>query len=86
MENKSITNTGKFLISIWNVGLFALVWFLYYNGYAFDKYWLPGGLVSCLIHFIIYGAFCSLYQAFRIASNSIWDVAFGQTISFGISD
>lgn len=60
--------------------------FFYYNTYAFDKFWLPGGLISCLVHFIIYSAFCHLYQAFRIASNSVWDVVFGQTISFGIAD
>lgn len=86
MENKNITNTGRFLITIWNVGLFALIWFFYYNTFAFDKFWLPGGLISCLVHFIIYSALCNLYQAFRIASNSVWDVVFGQTISFGIAD
>lgn len=86
MENKNITNTGRFLITIWNVGLFAFIWFFYYNGFAFDKFRVPGGIVSCLVHLIIYSAFCNLYQAFRIASNSIWDVVFGQTISFGIAD
>lgn len=86
MKNKRITNTGRFLITIWNVGLFVCGWFFYYNSYTFDKFQQQGGIVTCLIHFIIYSAFCNLYQAFRIASSSVWDVVFGQTISFGIAD
>ena len=86
MENKNITNTAKALLSLWNIGLFCTVWFLYYNKYTFDKYWLLGGIVSCIVFIIIYLAFCSLYKAFRIASTSIPDTVFGQIISFGIAD
>lgn len=86
MENKKITNTAKSLICIWNIGLFCGVWFLYYNQFTFDRYWLLGGIVSCTIYAIIYLAFCRLYQAFRIASTSIPDTVFGQVISFGIAD
>ena len=86
MENKSITNTAKALLSVWNIGLFCAVWFLYYNKFTFDNYRLPGGIVSCIVYIIIYLAFCSLYKAFRIASTSIPDTVFGQIISFGIAD
>lgn len=86
MENKSITNTAKFLISVWNTALFATVWFCFYNEYSFDRFWLPGGIVSCFVFFVIYEAFCSLYQAFRIASATILDTVIGQVISFGIAD
>lgn len=63
-----------------------MVWALYYNNYTFDKYRLYGGIVSCVIYAIVYLALCNLYQAFRIASVSIGDTAFGQTISFGVAD
>lgn len=86
MENKSITNAAKLLLSIWNSALFAAVWFLFYNNYTFDRFWLPGGLMSCFLFFVIYEAFCSLYQAFRIASATIPDTVVGQVISFGIAD
>ncbi len=86
MENKSITNTAKVLLSLWNTALFAAVWFLFYNNYTFDRFRLQGGIMSCLVFFIIYEAFCSLYQAFRIASAAIPDTVVGQAISFGIAD
>lgn len=86
MENKSITNMAKSLLFMWNVGLFCVVWFLYYNRFTFDSYRLPGGIVSCIIYTIIYLALCSLYKAFRIASTSVPDTVFGQVISFGIAD
>ena len=86
MENKRITNTAKTLICIWNIGLFCIIWFLYYNKFTFNTYLLMGGTLSCIIFTIIYISFCNLYQAFRIASTSIPDTVFGQLISFGIAD
>lgn len=86
MENKSITSTAKSLICMWNIGLFGIAWFLFYNRFTFDKYWLPGGIVSCAIYAIIYISFCSLYQAFRIASSSNSETMFVQMVSFGIAD
>ena len=54
MEDKKITNTAKWLIRIWNVGLFAVVWFGYYNAQTYEKLWLEGGIASFLAYVIIY--------------------------------
>lgn len=86
MEKKNITNTAKVLLTFWNVGLFVMVWLFYYNNYAFQKFFLTGGILSCVIYGFIYYALCGLYQAFRIASSEIADTTFGQTIAFGLAD
>lgn len=86
MERKSITNTARFCLELWNVGLFILVWLLYYNDYAFDTYRFLGGVISVLVYFIIYNAFCQVYKAFRIVSCQIGETVFSQVISFGIAD
>lgn len=86
MENKNITNTAKLILNLWNIGLFVAVWYLYYNAFAFQRFWLAGSIVSCVIYVCVYYALCNLYQAFRIASTSISDTVFGQTIAFGIAD
>ncbi len=86
MERKSITNTAKFIISVWNIGLFVAVWAGFYNKYTFDKYWLAGGIVSCIIYAIIYLAMCNVYKAFRIASTNVGEIVFAQVISYGIAD
>jgi len=86
MKDRRITKTAKLLLSIWNIGLFVLVWFNFYNRYAFDNYLIHGGIAFCIVYGIIYFFFCDLYKAFRIASTPIPDIVFGQTISFGIAD
>lgn len=86
MEDRRITKTAKVLLSIWNIGLFVIVWFNFYNQFAFDSYLIHGGTVFCIVHGIIYLFFCDLYKSFRIASTPIPDIVFGQTISFGIAD
>lgn len=86
MENKKISNTAKVLLCMWNIGLFGLVWFTYYNYYTFDTYKLQGGIRFCGIYGIIYLFLCDLYHAFRIASTTIPDTTFGQVISFGVAD
>ena len=86
MENKRITNTAKIFLTIWNMGLFTAVWVLYYNDLAFQKFWVPGAVLSLVIYGFIYYALCNLYQAFRIASSEIADTSFSQTIAFGVAD
>lgn len=86
MERKNITTTAKFIISVWNIGLFVAVWAGFYNRYTFDKFWLAGGIVSCIIYAIIYQAMCNVYKAFRIASTNVGEIVFAQVISYGIAD
>ena len=86
MKNKSVTNTAKLLISIWNIGLFLLVWTGFYNKYTFDSYMNVGAIISIIVYAILYNAFCKLYKAFRIASSSIGETVFSQLLAFGISD
>lgn len=86
MESKRITNCAKLILSAWNIGLFIAIWNSCYNTYAFQKFWLEGSLVSCVVYSFIYYALCKLYQAFHIASTNIPDIVFGQTIAFGVAD
>jgi exopolysaccharide biosynthesis polyprenyl glycosylphosphotransferase len=86
MERKNITNTARLIISAWNIGLFATVWIGYYNDFTFDKYWVEGAIMSCIIYSIIYFAMCNVYKAFRIASTSVGEIVFAQVIAFGLAD
>ena len=86
MENKRVTNGAKFILNVWNVGLFAGVWFLFYNSYTFDTHRINGGLITVLIYMLIYTSLCNLYKAHRIASSEIGETVFSQVLSFGIAD
>lgn len=86
MEKKSVTNTAKFIVELWNTGMFAAVWLLYYNSYTFDTYWQLGGTLTIVLYFVFYNTLCNVYKAFRFASSSVGETVFSQFISFGISD
>lgn len=86
MENKRFTNGAKFILNVWNIGLFATVWFGYYNRHTFDTYIINGALITILIFAIIYTSLCNLYKAHRIASSEIGETVFSQVLSFGIAD
>lgn len=86
MESKKISTTAKVVISIYNIILFATVWCLYYNSYAFQKFSSYGVVVSILIYGLVYCALCQLYRSFKIASSSIAATVLSQFISFGIAD
>lgn len=86
MQRKPVTNLAKIFITTWNTALFALVWVFYYNERTFDTYILWGNLLSVLVWFIVYTAFCRLYRAFRIASCAIGETVFSQMLSFGFAD
>ncbi len=86
MEDKRVTNTAKFILNVWNVGLFASVWITFYNQYAFDTHLLNGGLITIVIYVVIYTYLCNLYKAHRIASSEIGETVFSQVLSFGIAD
>lgn len=86
MENKKVTNTAKCILNVWNIGLFAVVWFAYYNLYTFDTFLLKGGVVTAVIYIFIYTSLCNLYKAHRIASSEIGETVFSQVLSFGIAD
>lgn len=85
MEDKRITNTAKWLIRFWNVGLFAIVWFGYYNRLTYDAHWRVGGAASCLAYVILYSWLCNTYHVFRLASSSVSDSVFGQAVAVIIS-
>lgn len=86
MEDKRVTNTAKFILNVWNIGLFAAVWFGFYNLHTFDTHQIKGGLVTVLIYMFIYTSLCNLYKAHRIASSEIGETVFSQVLSFGIAD
>lgn len=86
MERKSITNTARTLLVVWNIGLFSLVWLFYYNNYTFDTHRVLGGIFSCLIYGIVYLFLCRLYKSFRIASMQVGETVFSQLLCFGMAD
>lgn len=86
MENKRVTNTAKFILNVWNIGLFALVWIVFYNNHTFETYKINGALITIIIYTIIYTSLCNLYKAHRIASSEIGETVFSQVLSFGIAD
>lgn len=86
MERKNITNTAKLVISVWNIGLFALVWVLVYNRKIFDRHSEMGYVASVLVFILIYTWLCNTYHAFKLASSSVPELIFNQVISFGIAD
>ena len=86
MEDKRVTHTARTILRLWNTGLFAFIWFYYYNKYMFDTYKVLGGLFSVLTFFIVYSAICSVYKAFRIASTNIGEIVFAQFVSIAAGD
>ena len=84
--NKRVTNTAKSILSLWNTGLFALVWCFFYNNYVFDTFRVKGGIITLIIYSFIYHSLCNLYKAHRIASSEIGATVFSQVLSFGIAD
>lgn len=86
MENKRVTNTAKFILGVWNIGMFALIWCGFYNSYAFQTFRIYGGFFSLLLYTYIYSSLCRLYKASRIASSEIGATVFSQVLSFGIAD
>lgn len=86
MEDKKISHLARIILEAWNIGLFALVWFGFYNRYTFDTYLMLGGILSTVIFVIIYNAISSVYSAHRIASVQIGETVFSQLVSFGVAD
>ena len=86
MENKRVTHTARLILRLWNCGLFAAVWFLFYNAYMFDTYRISGGVFSVVCFLVIYTVLCDVYKAFRIASTSIGEIVFSHFISFAAAD
>lgn len=86
MEKKNVTNTAKLILELWNSGIFAVVWILYYNPYTFDTYIRLGGMLTILLYFVLYNTLCNVYKSFRFASSSIGETIFSQFICFGVSD
>ena len=86
MENKRVTHTARLILRIWNCGLFAVVWFLFYNAYMFDTYRVRGVIFSVVCFLAIYTILCDVYKAFRIASTSIGEIVLSHFISFATAD
>ena len=81
MERKTVTATAKFIISAWNTGLFAIVWYLVYSRWIFEMHAEIAYVISLLIYYII-----NTYHAFKLASSSVPELIFNQVVSFGIAD
>lgn len=76
----------KSMVPFWNVMIFSYVWALFYNGQAYPKFWEQTMLVSVLLYLVLYAAFGKLYNAFKIGTYKISELAFSQLLAFGIAD
>lgn len=92
VNDKQITHAARLILQIWNIGLFALIWMLYYNKMVFlnpmgfnSRAPIYGGIIV-LASYVIYRAICNAFNAFRFASTSLFDLVFAHFISFGIAD
>ena len=85
MNDKRVTHAARRILKLWNIGVFGLVWILYYNAVAFQTYRATGACVSILVYALIYGALCDTYKAFRIASTTLTEIVLSQTISLGLA-
>ena len=86
MENKRISNVARLVIEVFNISAFSVVWIIFYNEYAFDKYHIAGMIGAITLYGIVYNGLCQVYKAFRIASYQIGETLFSQLLSFGITD
>ncbi len=86
MQKKTITNTAKFIISAWNIGLFIAIWVGYYNSRTYHSHDDIGCVISCFVYAGIYFWFCNTYHAFKIASSSVPECIFNQVVSYGVAD
>lgn len=86
MQKKNVTNNTRIALELYNIGIFAVVWVLFYNNYTFDTHHKMGGTFTVLLYAFVYNSLCQLYKAFRIASFQITETTFSQMISIGIAD
>ena len=81
MENKRISNVARLVIEVFNISAFSVVWIIFYNEYAFDKYHIAGMIGAITLYGIVYNGLCQVYKAFRIASYQIGETLFSQLCS-----
>ena len=86
MKDRRITNITKALLTLYNVGLFALVWISYYNDFAWRTHKIRGLIISLLTFYILYHCLAKLYRGYAIASSPVEETVLSQFISFGIAD
>lgn len=85
-NNKKITHIARVILTLWNVGLFALVWVRYYNLFAFRTHRVEGAVICIVIFLSLYLWFCGVYKAFRFASTPMFDTIFAHFVSCALSD
>jgi len=85
-ENRNITNAACLIITILVTALFAGVWIISYNHIVFRTHQEEGYVFSVLIWLILYLKFGKVYSSFKIASNSIGEIAFSQFLAFSFSN
>ena len=86
MKNRHITKIISALLVLLNVGLFTLIWFNYYNDFAFRSHRTEGFIGAVAVYYIVYRWLSKLYRGYAIASSSIGETVLSQFISFGIAD
>lgn len=85
-EKDGIVSKSKKIVNIYIVFLFSLIWFGYYNQFAFGANRVLGGAVSVVIYFIIYHYFAKLYRAYKIGTYTISEIIFSQFLAIGLAD
>lgn len=86
LSEEMIKLVSQIIIEMAIIGSLAVVWYLYYGAYAFDRYYTMGSIVTIVIYTIIYNALGNMYKAFKIGAYQIGETILSQVISFGIAD
>lgn len=77
-EKRNITHVASVIVTLLMTGTFIAVWLLDYNHIVFRTHRELGAVCSVLIWVIFYLKFCQVYDAFKIASTAISEIAFSQ--------
>lgn len=77
---------SKLCITVMVLLIVGLVWFGYYNNFAFRTHRLQGGIIAMLIYYVVYDRLAILYKAYKAGQNTIGEVVFSQILSFGVAD
>lgn len=85
-RKRNFAIVSKLCITVLHMAVIGIIWFSYYNTFAFRSHRIEGGIAAMLIYYVLYDRLAVLYKAYKIGQNTIGEVIFSQLLSFGIAD
>ena len=86
LQHDIIIAVLKIIMIIFAVACFGMIWSLYYSKTTQLTYYWRGSLYLVGIYFIIYLAFCRVYDALQISVTRISEIVFNQFLAIGLAD